>query len=107
MLFAADSPTFLTVSIWRPQTKRAGRTETDAFFGDEIHHRYDKSERDSIGKPLARSLCKGAGASLLRQRRPEGVPRRTGKNRRSSNRALQCNRVREEKSRAHDHAGGD
>jgi len=27
MLFAADSPTFLTVSIWQSQTKRTGRTE--------------------------------------------------------------------------------
>lgn len=58
MLFAADSPTFLTVSIWQPQTKRAGRTESDAFFGDEIHHRYTKSGRDSEGES-SRPLWRG------------------------------------------------
>jgi len=52
MLFAADSPTFLTVRIWQPLTKRTGRTESDSFFGDAIHHRYAKPERDSKGKPL-------------------------------------------------------
>jgi hypothetical protein len=78
MLFAAACPTFLTVRSWQPLTERAGRTGSDAFFGDEIHHRYAKSERDSEGKPLARPLCHGASQRLHMIRLESQLSQRQG-----------------------------